>query len=106
MKWKALLTGVFIAVGIISAIPSVDAQTLRHRRTHQRERIQQGVRSGALTPAEARRLRRNQQRIARRTHKARRSGGELTAAERRRLQRMRYRSGRQIRRQTWDRQRR
>lgn len=77
---------------------------VNERQQNQRERIQQGVRSGELTAVEAARLQREQAQIRLNEARARQSGGEFTQRERTRIQRRLNRSSRHIYRQKHDRQ--
>lgn len=76
--------------------PRVDRREARQQR-----RIQQGARSGELTPRETRRLEREQARIRRNEARAK-SDGTVTPQERRRLNRELNRSSRHIRREKHD----
>ena len=75
------------------------------REQNQRERIQQGVRSGELTKPEARRLRTEQKDI-RRDERAAKSDGRVTAGERKQLHREQNTASRDIHRQKHDAQKR
>jgi len=75
---------------------------INERQQNQRERIQQGVRSGELTPVEAARLRRQEAQIRLNEARARQSGGEFTPQERARIQRQLDRESRRIYRQKHD----
>jgi uncharacterized protein YdeI (BOF family) len=76
--------------------------TINERQQNQRERIQQGVRSGELTPVEAARIRRQESQIRLNEARARQSGGEFTPQERARIQRQLDRESRRIYRQKHD----
>jgi len=75
---------------------------VNERQQNQRERIQQGVQSGELTPVEAARLRRQEAQIRLNEARARQSGGEFTPQERARIQRQLNRESRRIYRQKHD----
>ncbi len=75
---------------------------INERQQNQRERIQQGVRSGELTPVEAARIRRQEAQIRLNEARARQSGGEFTPQERARIQRQLNRESRRIYRQKHD----
>jgi hypothetical protein len=97
MKWfttAALLAVIIPAAGL--------AQGVNERQRNQRERIQQGVRSGELTRVEAARLRRQEAQIRLNEARARRSGGQFTPRERARIQRQLNRESRRIYRQKHD----
>ncbi len=65
------------------------------RQAHQRTRIVQGVRSGELTPREARRLRAGQAHVGRMERRAK-SDGVVTQRERVRMERAQDRQSRRI----------
>ena len=75
--------------------------TVRQRQQNQQQRIQQGVRSGELTPQEAGRLEAEQARIQQSKERMK-SDGELTGAERQKLNTMQDRSSQHIYRQKHD----
>lgn len=84
------------ALGLAAAIMPVTAgaaprapewQSINARQERIDTRIDRGIRSGALTRAEAARLRGEFQGLARLEAQYRRSGGRLTVAERRELDR-------------------
>ncbi|HKU15426.1 MAG TPA: hypothetical protein VJQ52_13600 [Steroidobacteraceae bacterium] len=96
------LAGVVAVVGTSQA----DAHRTRDpgvnaRQQHQRERIQQGVRSGELTRRETGRLV-ERQRDVRQLERAYKSDGTLTGAERRDLQHEQNQASRDIYRQKHD----
>jgi len=66
------------------------------RQLRQQARIQQGIRSGQLTPRETRRLEREQRRINRAKERMLRNDGRLGPRERMRLNRMQNRASRHI----------
>jgi CRISPR/Cas system-associated endoribonuclease Cas2 len=76
--------------------------SINERQQNQRERIQQGVRSGELTPVEAARIRNQEAQIRLNEARARQSGGEFTPQERARIQRQLNRESRRIYRQKHD----
>lgn len=65
---------------------TVWAQSIPERHQNQRQRIQEGVRSGELTRGEANALRRQQQSIHSQVRRDRQDGGAFTPAERARAQ--------------------
>lgn len=78
----------------------------RDARQHsQRGRIQHGVKSGELTPGEARRLRLQQRRV-RQAEKRAESDGQVTGAEKQKLERMQDRASKNIYQQKHDDQKR
>ena len=82
---KKLLMLAALGLTTITAVAPASAQVDR-REDNQQHRIRQGIRSGALTPQEARRLERQQARIDRSEDRLRaRNGGYLTPRERARL---------------------
>ncbi len=93
---KTLILGLAAAASIAAALPAA-AQTVDAREHNQAERIQQGERSGALTPHEARVLHRREVRVRRFEAAARyRHGGQLTPHDRRVLARMQNRDSQAI----------
>ena len=94
------ILGTTLCAGLLPIASS--AQAINQRQHREQVRIHQGVRSGELTRAEARRLEAQQVRIRADERLARRDG--LNARERERLQRELERASRDIRRQTHDRQ--
>lgn len=98
---------VLIASLLLSACAYATAETsvIDGRQAHQRERIQQGVRSGELTRPEARHLMRGEARLHR--HEARvGADGIVTPRERAHLHRHAQHMSKRIYRQKHDRQRR
>lgn len=83
-----------------NATPGVDK-----REANQQRRIQQGVKSGELTPREAARLERGEKRIERMEEKAK-TDGKVTAQKRKRLHRAENAESRKIYREKHDKQRR
>jgi hypothetical protein len=71
-----------LALSMLMAAPAM-AQGVNARQERQHHRIEQGMRSGALTPHEARRLHRRQRSIARQERRMRwRNGGHLSRHQR------------------------
>jgi hypothetical protein len=95
-------TGAIPATGL-SAERSPKTPVVNQRQQNQRERIQQGVKSGELTRREAARLREQEARIRAAERRAKRDG-EVTAAERARLERELRRASENIRKQKHDKQ--
>jgi D-alanyl-D-alanine carboxypeptidase len=106
MKWKILgITGLVVTgLAAWSGIGQAQGPAfVDQREATQEQRIQDGVRSGALTPREAGRLEAEQQRI--RDTKARmRADGRLNPNEKAMLDRMQNRAERDISREKHDRQ--
>ena len=101
MLKKVVLTVSFalpLTVLAQTATPGVD-----QRQANQEARIQQGVQSGSLTPREANRLERGQDRVERMEDRAK-ADGQVTVKERERLQRADNHQSRDIRREKHDRQ--
>jgi hypothetical protein len=75
-----------ISAFFVSSISFVNAQTpvVNQKQANQQARIHQGVRSGELTPAEARRLQHHEKQI-RKEERAYKADGVVTPAERRDL---------------------
>lgn len=96
MKIK-LIAGVLAAAAVSTALPA--AAQVAARQDNQAARIEQGVRSGELTPRETRHVARQQGRISRTEDRMRaRHGGRLTYRERARLARMQNHASQTIRR--------
>lgn len=94
----ALIVG-FLTTGLAfaqTATPRADI-----RQAEQKARIREGVRSGELTPEEARTLR-VEQRLVRITKRAMKSDGVVTPRERRALNRQLNRTSRDISREKHD----
>jgi hypothetical protein len=94
------ILGTTLLAGLLPIASS--AETINQREHREQVRIRQGIRSGELTRAEARRLEAEQARIRANERRSRRDG--LDAKERRRLQNQLHRASRDIRRQKHDRQ--
>jgi len=103
MKTK-LLTALFTLI-LSGSLSKLSAQTatpvVRERQANQQARIQQGANSGALTPAETRRLEARQAKVANDKKEAK-ADGVVTRAERRKLNREQNRNSRAIYRQKHD----
>jgi len=96
MRKIILAIAAIATIGI--AVPA-SAQPVDQREHRQEQRIHQGVRSGALTPHEARRLQHREVRLHRTEARMRwRNGGHLTPQQRHRLHRMENRDSRAIHR--------
>jgi hypothetical protein len=96
VQMKTLILGLAAAASIAAALPAA-AQPVDAREHNQAERIQQGERSGALTPNEARALHRKEFRVRRFEAVARaRHGGYLTRHDRKVLARMQNRDSHAI----------
>ncbi len=80
------------------------ARDINSRQNEQRQRIQQGLRSGELTRAEAQQLREREARLGRAEAQDRRDGHRLTEAERRALQARLNRNSRAIYQQKHNKQ--
>jgi hypothetical protein len=94
----ALLVG-FFSAGL--AFTQTATPRIERRQAEQQARINQGVRSGELTPEEARGLR-AEQRLVRITKRAMRADGVVTPRERRVLNRQLNRTSRDISREKDD----
>ena len=96
---KRILMGLALATLLITTagLASANAATPRvnRREVHQHARIQQGVRSGRLTPGEAARLRAGQHHVHAMEHRAK-SDGVVTPGERARLTHAQNRQSRHI----------
>ena len=101
---SVILATVF-ALSLSVAAFAQETPKVDRRERQQQRRIQHGVRSGALTRREARRLER-QQAVTRAEEAAAKADGKVTRSERRRLRRRENRTSRHIYRQKHDSQRR
>ena len=93
-----LILGLAAFASVAAAMPAVaSAQDVGYRQAEQQRRIDQGVRSGALTPGETRHLERGEARLAYREDMMRaRDGGRLTRGDRIALNRRENRLSRHI----------
>jgi len=101
------LSLIALAAGAVLALPAL-AQTDSTRRIDKREanqerRIEQGEKSGALTPRESARLEKGQARVDKMEQKAT-ADGKVTAKERRRIEKAQDRESRRIYREKHDKQ--
>jgi hypothetical protein len=100
IPYAALSASLLFAGGASAqSVRSIDA-----REDWQQDRIDQGIRDGSLTPGEANRLERGEQRIERYEQRAR-ADGNVSPYERQRLDNMLDREGHAIYRETHDGQR-
>jgi len=81
---KTITAAVAAAVALAIATPAMADTIIDHRQANQQRRIDQGIRSGALTAQEAARLERGQARIERMESRAL-ADGKMTPRERRRI---------------------
>jgi len=100
-----------IAALVIAALPVLAfaqatpvTPNIDKRQANQERRIQQGVKSGELTPREAARLEKGQARIQRMENKAK-ADGTVSAKERKRIALAQDQQGKRIAREKHDRQR-
>jgi hypothetical protein len=99
------MTKHLLALGFMLTIGSVlQAESIRHEQHQQKQRINQGIRSGELTRSEASRLYRREAGLQWRAARDRRDGGGLTWMERNKLQSQQNRLSRSIYRQKHDKQ--
>jgi hypothetical protein len=106
LKKTALLLALTMTSGITLAQSAGTTSTARidQRQANQQQRIDRGVKSGALTRKEAARLQEGQQRIDRMEKKAM-ADGKITLSERRRIERAQDAQSRKIYREKHDKQR-
>ncbi len=98
------LPKLFIAASFVIVTAAVNAQTtpvINQTQKTEKRRIRQGVKSGELNNAEARRLRKEQKRIARMERRAK-ADGTVTRAERKRIKREQRAASRHIAKQKHD----
>lgn len=102
---STITVAMMVALALSAAAAQADAATrdprVNARQDNQRERIQQGVRSGELTRHEARNVAEDQRDI-RQLERAYKSDGELTAAERLDLHHEQNQASREIYREKHD----
>lgn len=91
------LAAAFAAISAVAASAGTATPRIDQREANQRHRIVQGVRSGQLTRAEARRLRAGQRHVHRMERIAK-ADGHVTARERARIARAQNVQSRHIRR--------
>ncbi|OGK85884.1 MAG: hypothetical protein A2X52_22330 [Candidatus Rokubacteria bacterium GWC2_70_16] len=103
MNITAITAAVAGALALAIAAPAMADTFIDQRQANQEQRIDQGVRSGALTPAEAARLERGQARIERMESRAL-ADGRMTPLERRRIMHAQDVQSHHIYRQKHDRQ--
>lgn len=101
MLMKKMMLGVTLAALTAGTAMAQTTYNQRHsiraRQANQQRRIDQGVRSGQITPAGAAAAERNQARIANEEHAMRQAdGGHLTAGDRHTLARQQNRTSRGI----------
>jgi hypothetical protein len=92
-----ILGGALVAILAVTTIANAQTRTpvINQRQHKQERRINQGVRSGELTRAEARHLRADERKISRDKRMAK-ADGHVTNAERRHLRREENRTSRSI----------
>jgi uncharacterized membrane protein YebE (DUF533 family) len=101
---KTTFAAALAAAALLAAASTSSADTrAHHRQIRQQHRIEQGMRSGRLTPRETMRLERGHLAIRRAILRAR-ADGVVTARERARIARMQNMESRRIWRQKHDRQ--
>lgn len=92
---KSLFLAALVSFAVACAFSQTATPRVTKRRLKQQSRIEQGVKSGQLTPAETRRLERQQGKITADKRKAK-SDGVVTPAERAKLTREQNRANRTI----------
>lgn len=92
---RLIIAAALAATTLAGALPA--SAQVNMRQDNQAARIEQGVRTGQVTPGEANRLERQQGRIARTEYRMRtRNGGRLTSYQRRKLAKRQMRASRHI----------
>ncbi len=89
------LAGILGIMAAGAALAGTSDPVIQQREANQEGRIEQGIKSGQLTPKEAGRLEAQQARIQQREERMK-SDGNLTAGERKRLTREQNRASRNI----------
>ena len=102
MKTKMLFS--ILALAAVAAQAQTATPKVDQREANQERRIEQGEKSGQLTPREANRLEKQQGRVARVEERAK-ADGKVTAKERAHMDHVQDRASRDIRREKHDRQR-
>ncbi len=90
-----LILGLLTLTGLPVAAQNVNDPGIQEREVKQQERIQQGIKSGQLTPGEATRLENQQSRI-KATEDRMKADGNLTPKERAKLTRKQNRASKNI----------
>lgn len=101
MKGMTLAVGGVMVLTTGMAFAQADTPGIDRRQANQAKRIDQGIASGQLTPREANRLEREQNRITRMEDRAK-ADGVVTDKERARLNRAQNRASRHIAREKHD----
>lgn len=101
MKYTKLILVALFVVVTFTANAQTETPAINHTQKKERKRIKQGVASGELNKAEARRLRKEQRRIARMEQHAK-ADGTVTKAERRRIKKEQRAASRHIVREKHD----
>lgn len=95
MKSMHRVVAAFLGIGMMTS--AAQAQTVDQRHYDQQRRIDQGLRSGSMTPGEAHRVERQQRSIDRQEARMRyRNGGHLNGYDRALLQHREDRASRHI----------
>ncbi len=98
------LTKLFIAAAFVVIASAANAQNtpvIDNTQKTEKKRIREGVKSGEINKAEARRLRKEQRRIARMERRAK-ADGTVTRAERKRIKREQRAASRHIAKEKHD----
>jgi uncharacterized membrane protein YebE (DUF533 family) len=102
---KMMATGLLaaIALPVLAQTPAPNTSRIDKREARQQQRIDQGVKSGQITPREAARLQKGQQRIERMEANAK-ADGRVTKRERAAIERAQDRQSKAIARESHDKQ--
>lgn len=100
---NAKIAAALFALAVLPAAAQTSTPTFDQRQANQEARIQQGVQSGALTPKEAAKLERGQDKVQAKADKAR-ADGVVTAKERAKLAKAQNKQSRKISREKHDKQ--
>ena len=103
MKSVRIVTLAAAALCLPALAQTPSTQRIDQRQANQEKRIEQGEKSGALTPREARRLERGQERVQKMEDRATKDG-KVTKKEARRIEHAQDVESRRIYRQKHDRQ--
>ena len=101
---RFLTAAVVAALALPAFAQTTSTRRIDQRQANQQQRIDQGVKSGQLTPKEAERLQKGQARVQKMEDKAA-ADGKVTAKERARIEKAQDRESRRIERERHDKQR-
>jgi len=95
MKLKAMIAATLVSVFVMPAFAQTSAQRIDDRQAVQKQKIDEGVKSGELTKQEATRLDKGQNKVQRMENRAA-ADGKITAAESARIERAQNQQNKRI----------